>query len=1020
MMGSNKYSRIRKLTGLSVVVVIALAAVFSLVTRPMSAAPNAVYTNSAPITINTTSPAPTPAALYPSPISVSGMTGTTTKITLTLTGITHTRLNDINILLVSPTGVKFVPFANIMAFNNQGVSGINVTLDDAGPVMLPNNLPALTTGTYRPSSYGSPSGYPAPAPSAPYIFSNSAGGGTFANTMNGADPNGTWNLYVVDDTLLQSGTISGGWSMSVTTTGTAATSFSNSASIDINDVTTISRAATPYPSNITVSGEVGVVSDVNVTITGLTHTRPDDVEILLVSPNGIGTVLMADVGCCSSVTDLTITFDDEASSGLPGGSPLTSGTFRPSNGGASAFLSPAPPPPYGSFLSGVDGFSPNGVWSLYVLDDLDLNSGSIANGWSIEVTTTPYVPPTISCAFPSFTAVSPVSVGSSPTGIAHGDFNNDTKEDLVVANQGANNVSVLLGDGLGGFSAATNFGTGTSPYAVAIGNFDANANVDLVVVNSGSNNVSILLGDGMGSFGSPTNFGVGISPISVTVGNFNADSNADLAVANFGGFFAGTVSVLLGTGTGTFGPATNFGVRTQPSSVVTGEFNGDMNTDLAVANFGSNNVSILTGLGNGSFTSAPNVNVGLGPVAVIVADYNTDGKSDLAVANYNGDSVSVRLGTGTATFTNAPNVLAGTNPISLSSVDLSGDGKPDLSIANSGANDVRVLFNDGNANFGIGFGSSTFGVGTGPNALAVADFNGDGRLDFATANSGGNNVSIGLNGCAVAKGNRFDFDSDRRTDVAVFRPSNGTSYISPNGAGQPFGTSTDKIVPEDYNGDGRTDLAYFRPGTGRWVVQGIYNVEFGVATDIPVPSDFDGDGRADLAVYRPSEGAWYIRRSTDNSWMTFLFGTAEDRPVPRDYDGDGKADIAVFRPSEASWYLIQSSDGMFRGQQFGITTDRAVPADYDGDGKADIAVFRPADGAWYIYKSSDNGFLSYAWGVNGDVPLQGDFDGDGKFDVAVYRPVGGNWYIRRSSDGSLQSQPWGVNTDIPVPSAYVQ
>jgi subtilisin-like proprotein convertase family protein len=1019
MMSSKKFSRIRKLLGLSVVGILALTAVFSLVTRPMSAAPNTVYTNSAPITINTTSPAPTPASLYPSPIVVSGMTGTTTKITLTLTGITHTRLNDVNILLVSPTGVKFIPFANVMHFNNTGVSGLNVTLDDAAATQMPTG-PALTSGTFRPSAYASPSGYPAPAPASPYIAASSAGGGTFANTMNGADPNGTWNLYVVDDTLLQSGTISGGWSMSVTTTGTAATVFSNSASINLNDVTSISSPATPYPSSITVSGETGVVSDVNVTIDGFSHTRPDDVEILLVSPNGVATVLMADVGCCSSVSNLTITFDDEASGFLPGGSPLTSGLFKPTNSGAGTFLPPAPPPPYNSFFAGLDGFSPNGVWSLYVLDDLDINSGSISGGWSLEITTTPYVPPTISCAFPSFSAAPTLSVGSSPTGIAHGDFNGDTKEDLVVTNQGANNVSVMLGDGAGGFSTATNFGTGTSPYAVAVGTFNADANVDLVVVNSGSNNVSILLGNGMGGFGSPTNFGVGISPISVAVGNFNGDSNADLAVANFGGFFAGTVSVLLGTGTGTFGPATNYGVRTQPSFVAIGEFNGDMNADLAVANFGSNNISILTGVGNGTFTAAPNVNVGLGPVAIAIADYNLDGKSDLAVANYNADDISIRLGTGAATFTNTGSVLAGTNPISLSGVDLSSDGLPDLVVANSGSNDVRVLFNAGGGGFGFGFGTGSFAVGTGPNALVTGDFNDDDRTDFATANSGGNSVSVALNGCAVAKGNRFDFDGDRRTDISVFRPSNGTWYISPNGAGQIFGTSTDKIVPEDYNGDGRVDLAYFRPSTGRWVVPGIYNVEFGVATDIPIPADFDGDGRADLAVYRPSEGAWYIRRSIDNNWMTFLFGTSEDRPVPRDYDGDGKADIAVFRPSEASWYIIQSSNGLFRGQQFGITTDRAVPADYDGDGKADIAVFRPADGAWYIYKSSDNGFLAYAWGLNGDIPVQGDFDGDGKFDIAVYRPSAGSWYILRSTDGTFQAVNWGVSTDIPVPSAYVQ
>ena len=80
------------------------------------------------------------------------------------------------------------------------------------------------------------------------------------------------------------------------------------------------------------------------------------------------------------------------------------------------------------------------------------------------------------------TSAGNLAVGSSPTGIAAGDFNNDNKQDLVVANQGANNVSVLLGDGLGGFGAASNFATGTSPYSVAVGQFNADTNLDLVVV----------------------------------------------------------------------------------------------------------------------------------------------------------------------------------------------------------------------------------------------------------------------------------------------------------------------------------------------------------------------------------------------------------------------------------------------------------------------------------------------------------------------------------------------------------
>src|SRR5208283_3700267 len=161
--------------------------------------------------------------------------------------------------------------------------------------------------------------------------------------------------------------------------------------------------------------------------------------------------------------------------------------------------------------------------------------------------------PAAACAQFTPAPGSPFTVGSGPQSVAVGDFNGDGKLDLAIANRGSNTVTVLLGNGTGGFKAAPGspFPAGTQPYSVAVGDFNGNGKRDLAIANGGSNNKTVLLGNGMGGFtpAPKSPFTVGTQPYSVAVGEFSGDDKTDLAIANNASF---NVTVLLGNGSGGF------------------------------------------------------------------------------------------------------------------------------------------------------------------------------------------------------------------------------------------------------------------------------------------------------------------------------------------------------------------------------------------------------------------------------------------------------------------------------------
>ncbi|PYS71331.1 MAG: hypothetical protein DMF69_10725, partial [Acidobacteria bacterium] len=349
----------------------------------------------------------------------------------------------------------------------------------------------------------------------------------------------------------------------------------------------------------------------------------------------------------------------------------------------------------------------------------------------------PITPP--QCNVTTFSTPSAFNVGAVPRSVAHGDFNADGKLDLAVANTVDNNVSILLGDGLGGFAGPTNFAAGTAPLYVAAGEFNGDGDLDLAVVNNGGGNISILLGAAGGTFGAPANFGVGTSPYTLAIGDFNADGRQDIAVANNG---SANVSVLLGTGTGNFGAATNFSVATNPTGIAVADFNGDGNLDISSANSVGNSVSILLGTGAGSFGPANNLAAGTQPRSIAVGDFNGDGNVDVAVGNDVTNTVLILMGTGTGSLGAPTPFTVGSSPLFLGVADFNGDNKLDVAAANFQSANVSVLLGTGTGSFNA---AMNFAAGTSPRSLGVADVNSDGKPDLSVVTLGTNSLTVLLN-----------------------------------------------------------------------------------------------------------------------------------------------------------------------------------------------------------------------------------------------------------------------------------
>jgi hypothetical protein len=615
------------------------------------------------------------------------------------------------------------------------------------------------------------------------------------------------------------------------------------------------------------------------------------------------------------------------------------------------------------------------------------------------------------------------------------DFDADGRADLVVASLD-NKVQILLGDGAGGFHLVHSLDVAGGPYVVRTGDLDADRDVDFVVALTGTGVAVPFLNVGGAGFRRGIDFAVGSNPLSMIVADRDGDGALDVLV---GSLVRSAVVQFLGRGDGTFRRADDIPLPpgAQPLGLAAGDLDADGRCDLAVADFAHGQVALLYAGAQGVVDEAALVATGAGAATVCIADATNDGRPDLVVSNLEGESLTILRNLPGRKF-EARELAVDGPPGHTLVADVTGDGVRDVVACVFSRASCSVFLGQPDGSLGeeiqIGTNGLPFrpvagsvnsdrdastdllvtavnsdridlflcadrflatainhrtGIGTGQ-AVAAADFDGDGTVELAVGGPGSREVAIlrvekvdappGRRLVPLAKVGmpepvenvvRGDFNRDGLPDLAVSMPSGVKLLANRTVAGRAPAFGPVPAAPQDFlvlargafevaagdmNGDGRDDLIVVAAEAQELTVLLATDDGFGYEGEplrTPIAgrpiglavADFDGDGLLDAAVSRNVTGAISVLRNTGGGKLAPMVdvpvGAAPNYLRTADFDGDGLGDLVVSNGlSDSITVLIGGKAGTFRAYDVpaGPRPTALLTRDLNRDGFADILV----------------------------------------------------------------------------------